>query len=151
MHNRGWEYGSGQFDAIDFTPDHDVILSGYRLWGVRSRSHTYRVISRLYNQNQLLEQKTGSYFSQSSKKKTFPVYFSRPVQLRGGVTYTVAAKLTGTNTYANLSEGRQTVQCGGVKVSFKTSAGKGRMSCCNGSSVNDGQIPALIFHVTGQC
>ena len=69
-------------DAIDFETNRDVILSGYRLWGVQSvNSTTFRVTMSLYEENNtLIANETGTYPTNSSVK-TFEVHFSQEIAM----------------------------------------------------------------------
>ena len=136
--------GSDRVDAIDFQTNGDVILSGYRLWGVKSGSTSFQVTIRLYRGSNLIAEETGSYAT-SSSVKTFEVHFSQVISIRAGVTYTATARIV-TSTYSfYLTDGLASASCSGVTVTFKTSSKNS-----NGSSRSGGQIPALIFR-SSQC
>ncbi|KAM7427347.1 Basement membrane-specific heparan sulfate proteoglycan core protein [Porites harrisoni] len=141
---QSWGYSpdpsdSGNVDAIDFRTNGDVILSGYRLWGVSSGSTSFQVTIRLYRGSNLIAEKTGSYAT-SSSDKTFEVHFSQVISIRAGVTYTATARIvTGKLSFAH-SDGVASASCSGVTVTFKTSSKNS-----NGSRRSEGQIPALIF------
>ena len=139
-----WAYsndpsGSGNVDAIDFQTNGDVILSGYRLWGVRSGSTSYQVTIRLYRGSNLIAEKTGSYAT-SSSVKTFEVHFSQVVSIRAGVTYTATARIVTRESSFAHGDGVESASCSGVTVTFKHSSKNS-----NGGSKSRGQIPALIF------
>ena len=142
---RYWGYstdpsGSNRVDAIDFQTNGDVILSGYRLWGVSSGSTSFQVTIRLYRGSNLIAEKTGSYAT-SSSVKTFEVHFSQVISIRAGVTYTATARIaTSARSFAH-TNGVASASCSGVTVTFKTKSSKDS----NGSSQWTGQIPVLIF------
>ncbi|CAH3183652.1 unnamed protein product [Porites lobata] len=140
----GWVYFVGKVDAIDFQTSGDVILSGYRLWGVNSGSTSFRVTIRLYRRSNLIAQKTGSYAT-SSSVKTFEMHFSQVISIRAGVTYTATARIVTSRKSFYLTHGRASASCSGVTVNFKSSS-----KDSNGSSQSEGQIPALIFR-SSQC
>ena len=145
----GWSYstdpsGSGSVEAIDFQTNGDVILSGYRLWGVSSGSTSFQVTIRLYRGSNLIAEKTGSYAT-SSSVKTFEVHFSQVISIHAGVTYTAKARIvTSKRSFAH-TDGVASASCSGVTVTFKTSS-----KSSNGSNRSRGQIPALIFR-SSQC
>ena len=139
----GWGYAGG-VDAIDFQTDGDVILQGYRLWGVDSGSTSFQVTIRLYRASTLIAERTGSYAT-SASVKTFEVHFSQGITIRAGVTYTATAKITKSSNSFFLRDGMSSAWCSGVTVTFKSSSKSN-----NGSSVSRGQIPALIFRAS-QC
>ena len=143
----GWGYsndpsGSNKVDAIDFQTDDGVVLSGYRLWGVRSGSTSFYVTIRLYRARSLIAEKTGTYAT-SSNVKTFEVHFSQAIILQAGVTYTATARIATSAESYYLQNGLSSTSCSGVRVTFKSSS---RSS--NGSDRSGGQIPALIFRST---
>ena len=148
--SRDWGYftdssGSNLVDAIDFQTNGDVILSGYRLWGVKSGSTSFQVTIRLYRGSNLIAEKTGSYAT-SSSVKTFEVHFSQVISIRAGVTYTATATIvTSTYSFAH-GDGVASASCSGVTVTFKSKSSKDS----NGSSQSIGQIPVLIF-LSSQC
>ncbi|XP_022804945.1 BTB/POZ domain-containing protein 3-like isoform X2 [Stylophora pistillata] len=137
-----WNHNPGYIDAIDFQTSSDVTLLGYRLWGVYSGSTTFQVSIRLYRGSSLIAEKTGSYYTTSSVK-TFEVRFSSGISLRAGILYTATSKLTtgGSQTHAHI-DGMSSTSCYGITVTFKKSS-----KSTNGSSVPNGQIPALIFDI----
>ena len=139
----GWGYG-GHVDAIDFQTNGDVILSGYRLWGVSSGSTSFQVTIRLYRGSNLIAEKSGSYATRSNVK-TFEVHFSQTISIRAGITYTATARITTTKQSFYIEDGMASASCSGVTVTFKTSS-----KSSNGSSQYRGQIPALIFR-SSQC
>lgn len=144
---RGWRYssdpsGSNNVDAIDFQTDDDVVLSGYRLWGVSSGSTSFHVTIRLYRASSLIAKKTGTYGT-SYNVKTFEVYFSQAITLQAGITYTATARIATSAASFYLQNGLSSTSCSGVTVTFKSSS-----RSTNGSARSGGQIPALIFSST---
>ena len=134
-----WGYGGGRIDAIDFQTNGDVFLHGYRLWGAYSGSTTYQVTIRLYRGSSMVAETTGSYNTRSSVK-TFEVHFSQEISIRAGLLYTATAQITTSARSFAHDDGMSSASCSGVTVTFKSSS-----KDVNGSRVNQGQIPALIF------
>ena len=134
----GWGY-AGNIDAIDFQTNGDVFLHGYRLWGVGSGSTTYQVNIRLYRGSSMIAEKTGSYNTRSSAN-TFEVHFSQEISISAGLLYTATAQITTSANSFNHEDGMSNASCSGVTVIFRSSS-----KSSNGSRVNRGQIPALIF------
>ncbi|XP_068705583.1 uncharacterized protein [Montipora foliosa] len=141
----GWSHGPGYVDAIDFQTNGDVILQGYRLWGVSSGSTTFQVTVRLYRGSTLLAEKTGSYTT-SSSVKTFEVLFSHGISIHSGVTYTATSKITTSYYSYYLSDGVASASCSGVTITFAQKSSRDT----NGSRRSIGQIPAWIFR-SSQC
>ena len=138
-----WGYSGGK-DAIDFQTDGEVILLGYRLWGVRIGSTTFQVTIGLYNGNTLIAERNGSYPTNSSIN-TFEVYFLQDIMIHANVTYTATATITTSASSVTHGDGMASASCFGITVSFSSSSKDE-----NGSSTGDGQIPALILH-SSQC
>ena len=145
MGNSSDPNGSDRVDAIDFQTNGDVILSGYRLRGVRSGSTSYHVTIRLYLGSSLIAEKTGSYATRSSVK-TFEVQFSQVISIHAGVTYTATARIATRKASYSFSDGMASASCSGVTVTFKSKSSKDS----NSSSRGGGQIPVLIFR-SSQC
>jgi hypothetical protein len=79
-------------------------------------------------------------------KEPVLVTFDLPVRVRAGVTYTIAAKITGPNSLYG-SYARE-VSAGGVKFVFATAASFGSASD-NCTAVGGGQIPCIEFSLAG--
>jgi len=138
-----WHH-NGPVDAIDFQTDRDVILQGYRLWGVSSGSTSFQVTIGLYRGSTLIARKTGSYAT-SSSVKTFEVDFSQAISIRAGIRYTATSKITTSYRSFVHTDGMASASCSGVTVTFQSSS-----KDTNGSDRSQGQIPALIFR-SQQC
>ena len=148
---RAWSYsananGSNRVDAIDFQIDSDTILSGYRLWGVKSvNSTTFLVTMSLYREHSLIASKTGTYPTNSSVK-TFEVHFSQEIAISPNITYTAAVRIvTSAFSYVH-DDGVSSASCSGATVIFTTSS-----MDSNGSRQQYGQIPSLILLSKGSC
>jgi len=141
----GWSY-YGSVDAIDFQTDGDVILLGYRLWGVSNywRWTSFRVTFGLYRAGHLITEKSG-YYTTSKDKKTFKVLFPQGVSIRAGIRYTATAKITTQYESFYHEFGMSSTSCSNVTVTFKSPS-----ESSSATGVTRGQIPALIFH-TFQC
>ena len=116
-----WGYSSERVDAIDFQTNGDVILSGYRLWGVNSGSTSFQVTIRLYRGSSLIAEETGSRAT-SSSVKTFEVHFSQVISIRAGVTYTATARIVTSRNFFYLTDGLASTSCSGVTVNFTSSS-----------------------------
>jgi len=106
---------------------------------VNSGSTTFQVTIRLYRESSLVAEKTGSYNTRSGVK-TFGVHFSQEISIRAGLLYTATAQITTSARSFYHEDGMSSASCSGVTVTFKSSP-----KSTNGSKVNRGQIPGLIF------
>lgn len=145
-----WAYstnpsGSDKVDAIDFLTVQDVILSGYRLWGVQSvSSTTFLVTMSLYGKNSLLiANETGTYPT-NSNVKTFEVHFSQEIAISRYERYTAVVRIVTSEFSYALDDGVPSQSCSGIDVAFFTSSKYG-----NRSDISTGQIPALILLFKG--
>lgn len=140
-HNRP---GDG-VDSIYFQTDRDVVLQGYRLWGVFRKEQRLPVTIYLYRNLTLLAKQSGTYLSKP-EDKSFAVYFSRRILLRAGVRYTATSKITlvrKRELYLHyFDDGMENVSCSsGVNVTFATKVDwRGQTT-----TISSGQLPAFIF------
>ena len=132
-------------DSIYFQTDRDVVLQGYRLWGVVRKEQRVPVTIYLYRNLTLLAKESGTYLSKP-EDKSFAVYFSRRILLRAGVRYTATSKIAlvgKRNLYFHwFDDGMENVSCSsGVNVTFATKVDwRGKQS-----TIRSGQLPAFIF------
>ena len=87
----------------------------------------------------MIAEKTGSYNTRSNVK-TFEVHFSQEIYISAGLLYTATVTITTSGRSFAHTDGISSASCSGVTVTFKSSS-----KDSNGSRVNQGQIPALIF------
>lgn len=89
---------------------------------------------------QILAESTTKFFSDGSSN-TFHVYFAHPVQVERDVYYTASAILDGAELSYFGQEGMSEVTVGAVTFMFHCSS-----ESTNGTGVQGGQIPELIFY-----
>lgn len=144
-----WGY-SGTSDTIRFSVDHKIRIIGFGLYGATVGPSNYEVDIELRSfenqQNIIAQSKTG--FTCDGSKKTFRVLFRNPVEIKPDVSYIASATITGQESFYGTG-GRRYQQMsvaamGGSKVKFTFNYVKGNN---NGTSVEDGQIPEIIFYV----
>lgn len=88
----------------------------------------------------MLASNATKFFSDGSSS-TFPVYFAHPVQVERDVYYTASAILDGAELSYFGQEGLSELSLGGVTFMFHCSS-----ESTNGTGVQGGQIPELIFY-----
>ncbi|KAG9339047.1 hypothetical protein JZ751_024242 [Albula glossodonta] len=134
-----WRY-RGRCDSIQFAVDKRVFIAGFGLYGSSCGSAEYSAKIELKRQGVVLGQNLSKYFSDGSSN-TFPVWFEYPVQIEPDTFYTASVVLDGNELSYFGQEGMTEVQCGKVTFQFQCSS-----DSTNGTGVQGGQIPELIFY-----
>ncbi|XP_059540650.1 BTB/POZ domain-containing protein 6 [Myotis daubentonii] len=134
-----WRY-RGRCDSIQFAADRRVFVAGLGLYGSSSGKAEYSVKIELKRLGVVLAQSLTRFVSDGSSS-TFPVWFEHPVQVEQDTFYTASAVLDGSELSYFGQEGLTEVQCGKVTFQFQCSS-----DSTNGTGVQGGQIPELIFY-----
>ncbi|XP_076984480.1 BTB/POZ domain-containing protein 6 isoform X2 [Tamandua tetradactyla] len=134
-----WRY-RGRCDSIQFAVDRRVFVAGLGLYGSSSGKAEYSVKIELKRLGVVLAQNLTKFMSDGSSN-TFSVWFEHPVQVEQDTFYTVSAVLDGSELSYFGQEGMTEVQCGKVTFQFQCSS-----DSTNGTGVQGGQIPELIFY-----
>ncbi|XP_056616579.1 BTB/POZ domain-containing protein 6-A isoform X1 [Triplophysa dalaica] len=133
-----WRY-RGRCDSIQFAVDKRVFIAGLGLYGSSGGKAEYSVRIELKRQGVLLAHNLTKFVSDGSSS-TFPVWFEHPVQVEQDAFHTVSVVLDGSELSYFGQEGMTEVQCGKVTFQFQCSS-----DSTNGTGVQGGQIPELIF------
>ncbi|KAA0718123.1 BTB/POZ domain-containing protein 6-A [Triplophysa tibetana] len=134
-----WRY-RGRCDSIQFAADKRVFIAGLGLYGSSGGKAEYSVRIELKRQGVLLAHNLTKFVSDGSSS-TFPVWFEHPVQVEQDAFHTVSVVLDGSELSYFGQEGMTEVQCGRVTFQFQCSS-----DSTNGTGVQGGQIPELIFY-----
>lgn len=134
-----WRY-QGRCDSIRFAADLRIFLAGLGLYGSSKRECEYDVQIELKRQEELLAQRSMRFVSDGSSA-AFAVFFEQPVQVEPDVFYTVSAILDGPELSYFGQDGMTEVRCGKVTFQFQSSS-----DSTNGTGVEAGQIPELVFY-----
>ncbi|XP_017293759.1 BTB/POZ domain-containing protein 6-B [Kryptolebias marmoratus] len=134
-----WRY-RGRCDSIQFAVDRRIFMAGLGLYGSSCGKTEYSVKIELKRQGMVLAQNLTKFLSDGSSS-TFPVWFEHPVQVEQDTFYTVSAVLDGNELSYFGQEGMTEVQSGKVTFQFQCSS-----DSTNGTGVQGGQIPELIFY-----
>ncbi|XP_061038913.1 BTB/POZ domain-containing protein 6 isoform X2 [Eubalaena glacialis] len=134
-----WRY-RGRCDSIQFAVDRRVFIAGLGLYGSSSGRAEYSVKIELKRLGVVLAQNLTTFVSDGSSS-TFSVWFEHPVQVEQDTFYTASAVLDGSELSYFGQEGMTEVQCGKVTFQFQCSS-----DSTNGTGVQGGQIPELIFY-----
>ncbi|XP_075968265.1 BTB/POZ domain-containing protein 6-B-like isoform X1 [Anarhichas minor] len=134
-----WRY-RGRCDSIQFAVDRRIFMAGLGLYGSSGGKAEYSVKIELKRQGTVVAQNLTKFMSDGSSS-TFPVGFEHPVQVEQDTFYTVSAVLDGNELSYFGQEGMTEVQCGKVTFQFQCSS-----DSTNGTGVQGGQIPELVFY-----
>ncbi|KAJ8669117.1 hypothetical protein QAD02_000376 [Eretmocerus hayati] len=142
-----WGY-NGTSDRIRFSVDKRVFLVGYGVYGSFFGPAEYDVlIELLHTASGKIIAKNSTSFSCDGSNYTYRLIFKEPVEILPNTVYTASATFEGQDShYGAKGQRRVTVDCGPkdgkVMFSFNYEAGEN-----NGTSVECGQIPELIFYL----
>lgn len=134
-----WRY-RGRCDSIQFCVDKRIFVVGFGLYGSSNGSADYCVKIELKRLGRVLAENNTKFFSDGSSN-TFHVYFEHPIQVEADTFYTASAILDGAELSYFGQEGMSEVVVGNVTFQFQCSS-----DSTNGTGVQGGQIPELIFY-----
>ncbi|UYV74606.1 BTBD6 [Cordylochernes scorpioides] len=134
-----WRY-RGRCDSIQFCVDKRIFLVGLGLYGSSNGACKYSVKLELKRMGKTLAENNTDFFSDGSSN-TFQVYFENPIQIEADRHYTASAVLDGGELSYFGQEGMSEVVVGSVTFQFQCSS-----DSTNGTGVQGGQIPELIFY-----
>lgn len=134
-----WRY-RGRCDSIQFCVDKRIFVAGFGLYGSSNGAAEYQVRIELKRNGIILGKHVTKFFSDGSSN-TFTVYFENPIQVEPDTYYTASAVLDGSELSYFGQEGLAEVMCGKVTFQFQCSS-----DSTNGTGVQGGQIPELIFY-----
>ncbi|CAG9853639.1 unnamed protein product [Phyllotreta striolata] len=134
-----WRY-RGRCDSIQFSVDHRIFVVGFGLYGSSNGGADYTVKIELKRLGRVLAENNTKFFSDGSSK-TFHVYFDNPIQIEPDAFYTASVILDGDKLSYFGQEGLSETTVGQVTFQFQCSS-----ESTNGTGVQGGQIPELIFY-----
>ncbi|XP_066142855.1 BTB/POZ domain-containing protein 6-B-like isoform X4 [Euwallacea fornicatus] len=134
-----WRY-RGRCDSIQFSVDRRIFVVGFGLYGSSNGAADYTVKIELKRLGRVLAENNTKFFSDGSSN-TFHVYFDNPIQVEPETFYTASAIVDGGELSYFGQEGMSEVTVGQVTFQFQCSS-----ESTNGTGVQGGQIPELIFY-----
>lgn len=134
-----WRY-RGRCDSIQFSVDKRIFVVGFGLYGSSSGAADYNVRIELKRLGRVLSENNTKFFSDGSSS-TFHVYFENPIQIEPECLYTASVILDGGELSYFGQEGMSEATVGSVNFQFQCSS-----ESTNGTGVQGGQIPELIFY-----
>jgi len=136
-----WRY-RGRCDSIQFCVDRRIFIVGFGLYGSSNGSADYAVRIELKQSGKILASNAQKFFSDGSSN-TFHVHFDNPVQIEADKSYTASVVLDGAELSYFGQEGMQEVVVGESKAIFQFQCSS---ESTNGTGVQGGQIPEIIFY-----
>ncbi|XP_053573396.1 BTB/POZ domain-containing protein 1 isoform X2 [Bombina bombina] len=140
-----WGY-SGTSDRVRFTVSRRISVVGFGLYGSIHGPTDYQVNIQIleYEKNQTVGQNdTG--FSCDGTANVFRVMFKEPIEILANICYTACATLKGPDSHYGTKGFKKVVHelPSASKTCFYFFSSPGNN---NGTSVEDGQIPEIIFY-----
>uniref|UniRef100_A0A5K3FSR5 BACK domain-containing protein n=2 Tax=Mesocestoides corti TaxID=53468 RepID=A0A5K3FSR5_MESCO len=141
-----WDY-RGTSDRIRFKVDRKIYVVGFGLYGsIHGQSEYEASIEIVHPESGVVLGSNDVTYLADGSPNTFRVAFKEPIPLTPNVNYLASATIKGQDTYYGTRGLREiTHECStGSKVTFHFS-----YAACmnNGTSVEDGQIPEIVFFV----
>lgn len=136
-----WRY-RGRCDSIQFCVDRRIFIVGFGLYGSSNGSADYAVRIELKHSGKVLASNAQKFYSDGSSN-TFHVHFDNPVQIEADKSYTASVVLDGAELSYFGQEGMQEVIVGDSKATFQFQCSS---ESTNGTGVQGGQIPEIIFY-----
>ncbi|KAK2152831.1 hypothetical protein LSH36_316g01038 [Paralvinella palmiformis] len=140
-----WGY-SGTSDRIRFMVNRRIFVVGFGLYGSIHGPAEYTVnIQIIHTDSGKVCGQNDPTFQCDGTNSTFRVMFKEPIEIQPNASYTACATLKGPDSYYGTKGLRkvthESVTSGKVTFQFTYAAGNN-----NGTSVEDGQIPEIIFY-----
>ncbi|XP_061834735.1 BTB/POZ domain-containing protein 2-like [Nerophis lumbriciformis] len=141
-----WGY-SGTSDRIRFSVNRRIFVVGFGLYGSIHGPTDYQVnIQIIHTDSNTVLGQNETGFSCDGSANTFRVMFKEPVEILPNVNYTACATLKGPDSHYGTKGMRKVTHessTTGTKTCFTFCYAAGNN---NGTSVEDGQIPEVIFY-----
>jgi len=140
-----WGY-SGTSDRIRLMANRRIFIVGFGLYGSIHGPSEYHVSIQVIDTDsgKVCGQNDTSFQSDGSTS-TFRVMFKEPVEIQPNTSYTACSTLKGPDSYYGTKGLRkvthESLNSGKVTFQFTYAAGNN-----NGTSVEDGQLPEIIFY-----
>ncbi|XP_026176360.1 BTB/POZ domain-containing protein 1 isoform X3 [Mastacembelus armatus] len=140
-----WGY-SGTSDRIRFNVNRRISIVGFGLYGSIHGPTDYQVnIQIIESDKRITLGQNDTGFSCDGTANTFRVMFKEPVEILPSVSYTACATLKGPDSHYGTKGLKKVTQesATGTKTTFFFFSSPGNN---NGTSVEDGQIPEIIYY-----
>lgn len=134
-----WRY-RGRCDSIQFSVDKRIFIVGFGLYGSSNGAADYTVKIELKRMGNVLAENRTHFYSDGSSN-TFHVYFEHPILVEADTFYTASTVLDGAELSYFGQDGVSEITVGCITFQFQCSS-----DSTNGTGVQGGQIPELIFY-----
>ncbi len=137
-----WNYSNSRPDLLHFTVNKPITLHGVQHFGSEGGAYTVSTEVVHTADGSSLVKQSGSYVSEKDETNTyygFDVRFGRPICLVENKAYKLVSLIKGPSSWYG-KEGQASVDCQGVRFSFRSSGGSSNVTC-----ETIGQFPALLF------
>ncbi|XP_035230317.1 BTB/POZ domain-containing protein 6-B-like [Stegodyphus dumicola] len=138
-----WRY-RGRCDSIQFSVDKRIFIVGFGLYGSSNGAADYSVKIELKRMGKVLAENKTNFYSDGSSN-TFNVYFEHPILVEADTYYTASTVLDGAELSYFGQDGVSEMTVGCITFQFQCSS-----DSTNGTGVQGGQIPELIFYGPSQ-
>lgn len=135
-----WRY-RGRCDSVQFSVDRRIFIVGFGLYGSSNAAADYEVKMELKKMGKVLAENKTKFFSDGSSN-TFHVFFKHPIQVEADSYYTASVVLDGNELSYFGQDGQNEVTVSN-NVTFVF---QGSSDSTNGTGVQGGQIPELLFY-----
>ncbi|XP_067655767.1 BTB/POZ domain-containing protein 6-like [Haliotis asinina] len=140
-----WIVDGERSDAISFQSSQNLMLCGYRLYGPKGETvpTTYSVTTYFGNEDNVRHSMVQGRLKYTVNTEVFDVMFAEPVVMTARVWYTLVAIIKGRDTIKGQGGQKRSLGSAGVSFNFRQSQHSN-----SGTSVEEGQIPSLLYHIT---
>eukprot|EP00095_Tigriopus_kingsejongensis_P005847 maker-scaffold697_size109876-snap-gene-0.24 protein:Tk05847 transcript:maker-scaffold697_size109876-snap-gene-0.24-mRNA-1 annotation:"e3 ubiquitin-protein ligase mycbp2 isoform x1" len=147
-HGGGWGYSGHSIEAIRFMCDTDILLGGYGLFGGRGEYIGKIKLFDIGQEGGELEMdgelmaETEEITYECGSRQKYPILFDEPIPVQGGRWYIAWARVSGPSSDCGSSGQSQVTTEDHIQFTFKSSKKSN-----NGTDVNAGQVPQLLYKV----
>eukprot|EP00094_Tigriopus_californicus_P010528 TCALIF_10156-PA protein Name:"Similar to MYCBP2 E3 ubiquitin-protein ligase MYCBP2 (Homo sapiens)" AED:0.02 eAED:0.04 QI:14/0.77/0.5/1/0.88/0.8/10/0/4914 len=147
-HGGGWGYSGHSIEAIRFMADTDILIGGYGLFGGRGEYIGKIKLfdigmegGELETDGELIGETEEITYECGSRQK-YPILFDEPIPIQAGRWYIAWARVSGPSSDCGSLGQSQITTEEQIQFTFKSSRKSN-----NGTDVNAGQVPQLIYKV----
>lgn len=150
----GWGYSGHSVEAIRFMSDSDILIGGFGMFGGRGeytcKIKLYDVSAEDgggggYEKEGVLISETAEVPFECAARSKYNIMLTKPVTINAGKWYLVWARISGPSSDCGSAGQSNVTTEDQVVFSFKSSK-----KANNGTDINSGQIPSILYRVITQ-